>query len=62
MIQSIKRNDEKLYVHYPNIYVNNSLITHSITLNGVHDANYIHKQDIKNNVKNIILTYIQIHI
>ncbi len=47
MIQSIKRNDEKLYVHYPSIYVHDALITHSITLNGVHDANYIHKQDIK---------------
>ena len=45
MIHSIKRNDEKLYV--PSIYVNDALITHSITLNGVHDANYIHKQDIK---------------
>jgi hypothetical protein len=47
MIQSIKRNDEKLYVHFPRIYVNDALITHSITRNGVHDANYIHKQDIK---------------
>ncbi len=47
MIPSIKRSDKKLYVHNPSIYVNDALITHSITLNGVHDANYIHKQDMK---------------
>ena len=47
MIQSIQRNDEKLYVHHPSIYAHDALITHSITLNDVHDANYIHKQDIK---------------
>ena len=47
MTHSIMRNGATIYVHNPCIYVNDALITDSITLDGVHDANYIHKQDIK---------------